>query len=96
MKEKELREAAECAACNKKLGQFGIPIFHRLTMQTYGVDTNALRRQSGMEQMMGNVALAQVMGADEDMASPIGEAITVTLCMDCSTEQLIPAALFDE
>lgn len=95
MKERELREAAECAACNKKLGQTGLPIFHRITQQTYGLDAGAITRQSGMEQMVGSVALAQVMGVGEDLAKPIGDPVTITLCMDCSTEKLIPAMLFD-
>lgn len=95
MKEQELREAAECAACRKKIGATGLPIFHRLTLQSYGLNSGALQRQSGLEQMMGNVALAQVMGVNEDLATEIGEPTTITVCMDCSMGEVIPAMLFE-
>jgi len=96
MNEKELREAAECAGCQKKIGEFGIPVFNRVTMQTYGIQLGAVRRQSGLEQMLGNVALAQVMGTQEDMAVPVGEPVTITLCLDCTVEEQVPAILFTE
>ena len=97
MKETELRECAECAHCHEKIGHTGIPIFHRVSVQTYGLNAHAMQRQAGMEMMMGgHVGLAQVMGANEDLATEIGDATEVTLCSDCWTQALCIPVLIDE
>lgn len=95
MKEKELRERAVCANCGTKICTGGrLPVFHVVTVQTYGVDLNAVKRQAGMEMMMGgHVVLAQVMGSDEDMAEEIGKASEFTICTDCWGESLLIAGL---
>lgn len=65
MKENQLREVAMCAVCGKPFGHTGLPLFWRVTIERFGVDLNAIRRQDGLAMMMGSSALAQVMGADE-------------------------------
>lgn len=89
MKEKELREISQCAWCKKPFGHTGLPLFWRVTIARYGVDMHAVRRQDGLTALLGGHAnLAQVMGPDEEMAKPIMEPVTVTLCETCATEQL--------
>jgi len=96
MKEEELRECAVCANCEKKIGHTGMPIFHRVSVQTYGLDGHAMQRQTGMEMIMGgHVGLAQVMGANEDLATEIGEKEEFTLCADCWVKELPIASLVE-
>ncbi|KKK85803.1 hypothetical protein LCGC14_2769560, partial [marine sediment metagenome] len=74
MKENELRKYATCAGCNKKLGETikgRLPMFATITFNRYAINPGAMRRQAGMEMMLGDVAIAQVMGLHEDMAEKI-------------------------
>lgn len=84
MKERELREAATCLQCGEKIGACGSPFFYRLTIERYGVKMDSIRRQTGLAQFMGNARLAEVMGAGEDMARPVMQPITVTICDKCA------------
>lgn len=88
MKEKELREAATCGLCNEKIGKSGLPLFMRVSVKRYGLKADALRRQTGFGMLMGNGALAQIMGPNEDMAEIISEN-TVTVCETCGLENSI-------
>lgn len=93
MKEKELRECATCAVCGKKIGKTGMPMFWRVRIERHGIDGNAMRRQIGLEMMLGSVAIAQAMGPDEDMTTPLMEPVTFTVCEDCCTKQVCVAEL---
>ena len=94
MKEKELREKATCGICGQKIGHTGMPIFYTVKFQTWGLDHGALQRQTGLEMMLGgHVALAQIMGADEDMANPMSKETEVTICFECWTESTLPLCL---
>ena len=89
MKEKELRKVVTCSLCGKKAPECGAPLFYRVRIERWGIDLGAVRRQSGLELMFGGtagaaVALAQAMGADEDMAKPVMEPVTITVCETCS------------
>jgi len=93
MKEKELREAAECARCHKKIGASGLPLFWRVRIERYGINRQAIERRQGLAMMLGSAVLAQVMSADEDLATPVMDPVTVTICESCCTEPLILAAI---
>ncbi len=93
MKEKDLRAAAVCHLCGKGFGHTGMPLFWRVTVTRYGVNAAAIRRQDGLAAHLGNTALAAVMGPDEDMATPICEPTTVTVCEACAIGRLTPVAL---
>lgn len=96
MKERELREASDCAGCGKKFGHTGVPFFWRVKIQRYALNHGALERQRGLEMMMGAAApLAQIMGPNEDMAEKFGESVTVTLCETCSVRPVMVAALVE-
>ncbi len=92
MKAGELRKAASCVCCGKKILR-GIPMFWRVTIDRFIVDLNAVRRQSGLEMMLNSVALAGVMSPDEDMAKPVMKPVTLTICEDCGMEPKRIAAL---
>lgn len=88
MKERELREASTCLFCKRKIGACGSLFFYRLSIERFGVKMDAVKRQSGIEMMLGgHVRIAQAMGADEDMAVPVMEKAMVTICDECSTSQ---------
>lgn len=86
LKERDLRKCAKCGGCGKPLGQCEPPSpqFHIVTIQTHVMDFAAISRQTGLALMLGgNAALAEVMGADEDMTEPFGD-VTFSLCSGCA------------
>jgi len=90
MKEKELRAVAKCAICGKSIGHTGVPLFWRVRMQRWGLLSSAIRRQSALEQFLdGHVTVAQVMGADEDMAKKM-LSVEITVCETCAAEEQLP------
>lgn len=95
MRENELRESATCFKCQKPIGHAGHPMFYRLTLETFGLDYNAIQRQTGLTMALGgHAALAQVMGPDEEMAKPLGEACKLTVCVPCMLEGDLTLLLF--
>lgn len=87
MKERELRQHATCSLCRQKIGACGIPLFYRLTVERFGVQIDAVRRQSGLAMLLGgNGVIARAMGTDEEMASPVMEKLVLVVCESCSTE----------
>lgn len=87
MKEKELREAADCALCRKPFGHTGLPLFWRVTVERLGVNLAAVGRQAAFTDFMhGNAAIALAMGRDEEMTQPMMQPITVTICEACAME----------
>lgn len=70
MKEAELRKHAKCTLCKNPVMASGLPLFWRVTIDRFGVNTRAVERQSGLAALMGSAGLAAVMGPDEDMARP--------------------------
>jgi len=97
MKESALRAAADCAICRQPFGHTGLPLFWRVSIVRYGVDLSAMRRQDGLTAMLGGHArLAQVMGANDDLAKPVGDAVTITVCEDCGTDRKLSIAALAE
>lgn len=68
----------------------GNPIFLRISVERFGVDRRAVERAHGMELMMGNPALANIMGADEDLAKPIDSNKNMLICSVCADQPLQP------
>lgn len=97
MKEKELRAHSTCSLCRKKIGECGLPFFFRLKVERFGVNLNAVRRQTGLAMMMGgNAILAQAMGPDEDMTMPLMDPLVLVVCEKCSMERDMPIAALAE
>lgn len=92
MKESELRKHATCSLCRKPIGATGIPLFWTVTIQRWGVNMPALRRQDGLAAMLGSSVLAGAMGADEDMASQLSIA-ELTVCESCGVDSICVAEL---
>ena len=67
----------------------GVPLFWTVRLQRFGLDLGAIRRQDGLAAMLGgHTVLAQVMGPDKDLATPVSSEITLTMCESCLPKQL--------
>lgn len=95
MREKELRESANCQFCGQPFGHTGLPFFWRVKLTRYGVDLDAIKRQSGLEMFLGSPELAGVMGPDEEMAKAIIEK-EVTICEECASTGNFPLQVLME
>lgn len=93
MKESELRNHAICSLCEKPICSNGLPLFWRVRIERFGIDATAVRRQTGLAMMLGSPSLAAVMGPDEDMAIPVMEPATLTVCELCACERALPIAM---
>lgn len=91
MKESELRQHATCSLCSRKIGHTGVPLFWTATVTRFGLDAQAIQRQIGLGMML-SPALAGVMGPDEDMAKPVMDPVTITVCESCATMKSLPLA----
>jgi hypothetical protein len=97
MREKELRQICVCSSCGKGVMHTQLPLFWTVTVNRYGIKTDAVRRQSGLEMMMGDCApLAQIMGPDEDMADKIMEEVNLTFCEECMMKHNLRLIAFTE
>jgi hypothetical protein len=79
-----------CAWCGKREGMLQpVPFFWRLTVDRFGVDAQAVRRQHGLGVAIGSAALAAVMGPDEDMGRPLMATAQIVVCEPCMTGPLV-------
>lgn len=92
MKERELREHSTCSLCSKPILHTGLPLFWRVTVERFGIDMAAMRRQTGLAMTLGSAPLAGVMGPDEDMAKPMMEPVKLTVCESCAVDRALPVA----
>lgn len=86
MKEAELRKHTTCNLCGEKIGKSGLPFFWRVNIERFGVDVRAAQRQDGLAAFLGSSMLANVMGPGEDMAKPVMDPITITVCEFCAMQ----------
>ena len=91
MKERELRQHATCSLCNQAIGHTRLPLFWRVKIERFGIDLTAVQRQQGLGLMIGG-ALAMVMGPDEDLATPVMDPVTLTVCETCAVDRDLPVA----
>lgn len=96
MKEKELRRLATCSLCGQKIGHTGLPLFWVVRVERYGVDLRSVERQQGLGMFLGSAAIAMAMGPDEDVARPVIEPITLSVCEACACEDSRPVAALAE
>jgi len=78
-------DVQNCACCRKGVAHGGNILFYQLRLARFGLDLGAVRRQQGLEQMLGGCArLADVMSPDEDLARPVSDELQVWVCEPCS------------
>lgn len=72
-----------CICCGCGMMKEGNPVFYRIKLERMFLNLTAVRRQAGLEQMMGSTQLANIMGPDEDMAEPVF-TYTGLVCDGCA------------
>lgn len=88
MKQEELRRHARCTNCNKLIGQTSLPLFFKITIERHGIDLGAVKRQTGLEMMLGSPFIAAAMGPNEDMTRLLAGPFTATICEDCACKDI--------
>ena len=84
------RNFKKCCICNQGMAHNGHILFLRIKVERFGLDHRAIQRAHGMEMILGNAVLANVMGPDEDLAKKIDESDDLLICHDCSEKPLPP------
>jgi hypothetical protein len=96
VKRAELLQHAKCNVCGKGIGASCLPLFWRVTIERFGVDLPAVKRQDALGAFMGNQAIAAVMGPNEDLAKPVMDPVTLTVCETCAVGRDLPVAALSE
>ena len=87
LKELELRQ--QCGACGQGICNNNSMTLYKVSLELHVIDYGAIRRQSGLETMMGGAAvLAQVMGPNEDMTEFMGRK-ELLVCQVCAAKSLV-------
>lgn len=73
----------KCAVCGKGLLHCRMPIMARFEVQLEEFDEAAIRRAHGFEEFVGNVAIARIMGTDDEIAKPKDEPRKGYVCFQC-------------
>ncbi len=85
MKQADLKP---CALCNKGVLADRNIAFYRIRVTNFVADMGAINRQVGLEMLVGNPTIANVMGPDDDIAIPFSEGDCL-VCMTCATTKHI-------
>lgn len=96
MKRAELLKHLDCDLCGRKVTASGLPLFWRLKVERFGIDAQAVRRADGLSAMLGGAALAAVMGTDQDLAKPVMDPVTLTVCETCIVDKMAYVAILSE
>lgn len=89
------KDITPCLVCGEGIAKAG-PIFYRVGIEQMALDTNAIQREHGLEQMMGgNVAIAMALSPDPDLGVSLTEPTRGLVCMDCGTLHPMMLALDD-
>lgn len=93
MNREELVAAATCAECGKKFGAGGAPVFYRCKLTQYVVNIDAVRRQDTLSVVLGSAQLAELMCADDGLATAASTK-EFTVCAACA--HVLPLHLLEE
>jgi len=82
----KLSQIEKCFKCGEGLAHSRLPLIVRFEVQTEAFDQDAIMRAHGMEQLMnGNVAIARIMGVDEEIARPNEDGpVKGYVCLNCA------------
>ena len=87
------KDFTPCLRCGKGVGNPNGLLFYRVTVQRMMFDHRAIQQQHGLELMVGNPLIAQVLGPDSDLAKPLSEPEKFLLCDACAMKDYPVAAL---
>ena len=86
------REIQKCVFCDRGVMHSASPMFYQIEVDTMVIDVAAVQRQAGLEQFIGNVSIANIMGTDADLAKSISK-VKCFVCMECALQQQVIAAI---
>lgn len=90
-------EFTKCLGCGRGVMASGSIAFYRITIERLGVNMPAVKRQAGLEDFLGGQArIAFVMGEQEDIGLPIGDAQRGLICDDCAIKHVSCIAQLSE
>jgi hypothetical protein len=90
------REIEACVCCGKGMAHAGNIDFVRVTLQRFLIDPGAVRRQTGLEMILGGggdpasghdrmaATIAHAMGPDEDIGIAVAAPVSVLICQPCA------------
>lgn len=84
-------EFSKCAWCGRGMAAAGVH-FYRVSVEMFVLDNAAIRRAAGLEMMVGNPAIARVMGPNEDLARLMTKTRAL-ICADCALKAPVAAIL---
>lgn len=87
-------EFKPCLSCGQGVMHSRNPVFYRLKIEHMIINSGAVQRAAGLEQMVGSPAIAFHMGPQEDLAAPLTTA-EFLLCFDCATNEQCVAELLE-
>ncbi len=87
-------DLSPCIGCNKNVAHANGLLFYRLSFERLAFNVPAIRRQHGLEMMLGNAAIARVMGPNEDISVAVDVPVHALLCDDCACSK--PIAVLHE
>ncbi len=79
------KDLAPCALCKKGLMHNGIPLFNRVTIESWGLEAGAIQRQQALDTYLGSPVLGHIMGTNEPLAKLL-HRVQVMVCQTCSME----------
>lgn len=81
LKQKDIKP---CILCGRPPLHENVPVAYHISLTVLGLDLNAVRRQIGLEMVLGgSAALALAMGPDEDLLKSFSEPVKGLVCVDC-------------
>jgi hypothetical protein len=67
--------------------------FYRITIESHLINIPAVRRQTGLEMMMGSPMLAYHMGPQENMSVLMDKTKPLCVCLDCAMRVCLPSVI---
>ncbi|WP_202842077.1 hypothetical protein [Luteimonas saliphila] len=94
MKRKDVKP---CKGCGKGVAHAG-PAFFAMKARYWGLDPRGIQQTHGLELQFGGgqagAVMANIMGADPDLAQPLSDEVDAWVCLDCATR--LPLAVLLE
>lgn len=78
-----------CVFCGRGICAGGQIACTRIRVTRLCTDPGAVRRQHGLELMIGSPAIAHAMGPQEEMLKAVGEECSVLVCDRCSMDRCV-------
>lgn len=82
-------ELMPCVMCGRGVMHGNAMSFYQIGLTQYVVNLPAIKRQHGLETIIGNAAIAFALSPGEDMAIAVDHEIVANVCIECSARYAI-------